>query len=162
MGWKVRHVLNPNLLTVALIGLVFPCIVISSSLGTSVAGSAEAAIVPAPVSMVGQSEMQLKERVLARWQALIKGDFSAAYQFESPAYRVIYNPNQFRYQFGSQVLWRMATIKHIHYDDGAVARVQVDLAFEYPELGKGHERLETNQEINELWFRKENQWWHQQ
>jgi hypothetical protein len=106
-------------------------------------------------------EALLKERVLARWQALIKGDFGAAYQFQTPAYRAIYTPSQFRYQFGNQILWRMASVKSIHYDDPIGARVRVDVAYHYAEPEKGLDALNATQEVNEIWLRKEGQWWHQ-
>lgn len=112
---------------------------------------------------VGETdEAQLKERVLVRWQALVKGDFDAAYQFETPAYRAAYTPSQFRYQFGNQTLWRMANIIDIHYDDPIVARVQVEIAYRYAEPAKGHRMQDMTQQVNETWLRKEEQWWHQQ
>lgn len=116
-----------------------------------------------PASLIGDEagEALLKGRVSARWQALIKGDFEAAYQFETPAYRAIYTPSQFRYQFGNQILWRMASVKSIHYDDPIVARVRVDVAYHYAEPEKGLDALNATQEVNEVWLRKESQWWHQ-
>jgi hypothetical protein len=107
-------------------------------------------------------EALLKERVLARWQALIKGDFDAAYQFETPAYRAVYTPDQFRYQFGNQTLWRMANVMNIHYDDPIVARVQVEVAYRYAEPEKGRGVQSMTHQVSETWLRKEGQWWRQQ
>lgn len=107
-------------------------------------------------------EAHLKERVLARWQALIKGDFEAAYQFETPAYRAIYTPDQFRYQFGNQTLWRMANVVNIHYDNSIVARVQVEVAYRYAQPGMGQAMRDMTQQVNEIWLRKEGEWWRQQ
>ena len=113
--------------------------------------------------MIGEAEeAQLKERVLARWQALIKGDFEAAYQFETPAYRAIYTPSQFRYQFGNQTLWRMANVMNIHYDDPIVARVQVEVAYRYAEPRQGQGMRGMTHQISEVWLHKEERWWHQQ
>ena len=107
-------------------------------------------------------EAQLKERVLARWQALIKGDFDVAYQFETPAYRAIYTLSQFRYQFGNQIFWRMANVMDIHYDNTIVARVHVEVAYRYAEPEKRLEALSDTQGISEIWLKKEGQWWHNQ
>ena len=120
---------------------------------------------PAPPVSSGVSEAdeaQLKERVLARWQALIKGDFDVAYQFETPAYRAIYTPSQFRYQFGNQIFWRMANVMDIHYDNTIVARVHVEVAYRYAEPEKRLEALSDTQGISEIWLKKEGQWWHNQ
>ena len=68
---------------------------------------------PPAVVVAATDEAQLKERVLARWKALIQRDFEAAYPFETPAYRAIYTPRQFLAQQGGQVDWRMANVKDI-------------------------------------------------
>ncbi|MDS4028025.1 MAG: hypothetical protein RKO25_13700 [Candidatus Contendobacter sp.] len=118
---------------------------------------------PQPSLVTEAEETQLKERVLARWQALIRGDFEAAYQFETPAYRAVYTPSQFRYRFGNQIRWRMANITDIHYDDDPiVARVRVEVAYRYANPEKGREMLDMIQGVNEVWLRKEGQWWRQQ
>lgn len=117
---------------------------------------------PASPMVNEADEALLKERVLARWQALIKGDFEAAYQFETPAYRAIFTPSQFRYQFGNQTLWRLANVMNIHYDDPIVARVQVEVAYRYVEPDKSREMLNLTHQVGEIWLRKEGQWWHQQ
>lgn len=117
---------------------------------------------PASPMVTEVDETLLRERVSARWQALIKGDFEAAYQFETPAYRSIYTPSQFRYQFGNQTLWRMANIVNIHYDDPIVARVQVEVTYHYADPGKGQGVQNMTHRVGEVWLRKEGQWWHQQ
>lgn len=107
-------------------------------------------------------QVLLKERVVARWQALIKGDFDVAYQFQTPAYRAVYTPSQFRYQFGNQTLWRMANIMDIHYDAPIVARVQVEVAYQYADAGEGRGVKDMTHRVGETWLRKEEQWWHHQ
>jgi len=106
-------------------------------------------------------EAQLKERVLARWQTLIKRDFEAAYSFETPAYRAIYTPRQFMGQQGGQVDWRAAKVKEIRYDDPMVARVVVEITYRYAEPGESGQIRDSAQEIKETWLRKDGQWWRQ-
>lgn len=120
--------------------------------------------IPQPASSIirAADEAHLKERVLARWQALIKGDFEAAYQFETPVYRAIYTPSQFRYQFGNQTLWRMANVVNIHYDNSIVARVQVEVAYRYADPEMGQDLKNMTHQVSEIWLRKEGQWWRQQ
>ena len=120
---------------------------------------------PAPPASSGVSEAdeaQLKERVLARWQALIKRDFEAAYSFETPAYRAIYTPRQFMGQQGGQVGWRTAKVKEIRYDDPVVARVAVEITYRYAEPGEGGQVFDLNGNVSETWLRQDGQWWRQQ
>lgn len=108
---------------------------------------------------------QLRQRVESRWQALAAGDFEAAYQFGTPGYRAVYTPLQFKYQFGSQIAWRVATVKDIRYDDddANVARVVVSVAYRYDEPEKKDYRaLDGTATLNEVWLRKDEQWWYQQ
>lgn len=134
----------------------------SAQIGQSGSQGVQQPASPASSVVSEADEAQLKERVLARWQALIKGDFDAAYQFETPAYRSIYTPSQFRYQFGNQTLWHMANVMDIHYDDPIMARVRVEVAYRYAEPAKGRGMQNMAQQVNETWLRKEGQWWRQQ
>jgi hypothetical protein len=115
---------------------------------------------PPTVVVSDAEEAQLRTRVLARWEALIKGDFGAAYQFETPAYRTVYTPNQFRVQFSNQTRWIMANIKDIRYDDSSVARVAVEVLYRYIVPDK-NDVAEMNHVLNEIWLRKDDQWWRQ-
>ena len=116
---------------------------------------------PPAVVVAATDEVQLKERVLARWQALIQRDFEAAYPFETPAYRAIYTPRQFLAQQGGQVDWRMANVKDIRYDDPDVARVVVEITYRYAEPGAKGQALNLTQDVKETWLRKDGQWWRQ-
>ena len=40
------------------------------------------------------SEAELRERAEARWAALTKGDFAAAYEYETPGYRDTMTPRR--------------------------------------------------------------------
>jgi len=119
------------------------------------------ALVKPSVAVDATVEAQLKERVLARWQVLIKRDFEAAYSFETPAYRAIYTPRQFMGQQGGQVDWRAAKVKEIRYDDPMVARVVVEITYRYAEPGESGQIRDSAQEIKETWLRKDGQWWRQ-
>lgn len=140
----------------------------SMALALALAGPVAWAADPAPSTPVKPSvtvdaavEAQLKERVLARWQALIKRDFEAAYSFETPAYRVIYTPRQSMGQQGGQVDWRAAKVKEIRYDDPMVAKVAVEITYRHAEAGEGGQVLDLAQEVEETWLRKDGQWWRQ-
>ncbi len=118
---------------------------------------------PSPKVVVSSTdEALLKERVLARWQALIDRNFDAIYQFETPAYRAIYTPSQVRSRNSGQVEWRMVTVKEIDYDDPDVARIQLEVAYRYADSGNEGQSFDLKQTVREIWLRKDGQWWHQQ
>jgi hypothetical protein len=56
----------------------------------------------------------------------------------------------------------MANVISIHYDDAIAARVRVQIAYRYVDPNKGHDLSDMTQEANEVWLRKDGQWWHQQ
>ncbi len=56
----------------------------------------------------------------------------------------------------------MANVKDIRYDDPMVARVRVKVAYRYAEPGRGGETVEMTHEVDEIWLRKEEQWWRQE
>ncbi len=124
--------------------------------------AASAQVPPPKVVVPTADEALLKERVLARWQALIDRNFDAIYQFETPAYRAIYTPSQLRSQNGGQIEWRMVTVKQIDYDDPDVARIQLEVAYRYADPGKEEQAFDMKQTVREIWLRKDGQWWHQQ
>lgn len=126
------------------------------------APATSAQIPPPKVVAPAADEALLKERVLARWRALIDRDFDAAYPFETPAYRAIYTPSQLRSQNSGQIEWRMVTVKQIDYDDPDVARIQLEVAYRYAEPGKENQAFDMMQTVREIWLRKDGQWWHQQ
>ena len=120
-------------------------------------------LVAVPIVGAAVEKEDLRPRVEARWTALIAGDFGKAYEFETPAYRAVYTPPQFKTQFGRQMTWRVANILDIHYDGSDVARVDVEVAYHYaePEV-KDSPVLDMTSVSKEIWLHKEGQWWHQQ
>lgn len=147
-----------------LIGALIGPIVEATEKVSDVPVQSDQSVSPVSAPVEGKDEALLRQRIAERWQALVKGDFEAAYQFETPAYRAIYTPVQFRYQFGNQALWRMASVKEIYYDDPTVARIWVDVDYRYAEPGmkKDNRMLDMTHGIKEVWLYKDGQWWHQQ
>lgn len=127
---------------------------------TAPAATAEA---PAPAVVApAADEALLKERIHARWQALIERNFDAAYQFETPAYRAIYTPSLFRSKTSGSLDWRTITVKKIDYDGPDVARIQLEVAYRYAEPEKEGPVYDMTQTLWETWLRRNGQWWHQE
>lgn len=133
--------------------------VVSSVKGEDVVVKSQAA----PESVASTEDQKadrvaLEERVNARWGALIKGDYAAAYEMELPSYRKANTFEKYRGEFGDAVTWRLAKVAEVSYDGASKAKVSVSVEFT-ARMASG--RPETIQnEIREIWVRRDGQWWH--
>lgn len=100
----------------------------------------------------------VQERANLRWQALIKKDWNAAYQFELPAYRQAHDVSQYMAKFGKTLQW-----KSVKVDDAVInassetADVALTLTFDVVMPGAG--KIETHNEVRERWLKQDNEWW---
>lgn len=103
---------------------------------------------------------QLVERVQSRWQALVEGDFLAAYAYEEPDYRARHDVDAYRRRFGDLVRWHGAEVRRIQYNDEE--SVQVGVVIDrtvFPPFGGQTIRSEGFGWEN--WIRIDGEWWHQ-
>jgi hypothetical protein len=100
----------------------------------------------------------VSERAEARWDALIKRDFEAAYEFQSPAYREVYDHKRFRQNFGNAVAWKAARVVDVSIND-QLAKVVMEITYSVPLPGAGGV-YEGTQKINEKWIMENESWWH--
>lgn len=92
---------------------------------------------------------RIAERAEARWSALIAGDLDAAYQFSSPEYRSVFSLQQFRAKFGTAVVWTLARVKSVKYDELNVAQVLVQVEYQAP---VGLQSVKGVREMTENWL----------
>jgi hypothetical protein len=110
-------------------------------------------------------EEALRERVSARWAALVKRDFAAVYEFQTPAYREVYNMEAFNQQFGAAAKWTKATVEKINLQPSSeesnllTADVVVNIHYSVP-FPSAENPTQTSGFVNERWLRKEGQWWY--
>ncbi|MCB1781959.1 MAG: hypothetical protein KDJ34_18105 [Candidatus Competibacteraceae bacterium] len=101
----------------------------------------------------------LKQRVMARWDALIRRDFEAAYSFTSPSYRALFPLNVFKSKFGNKVAWRRVEVVTIEPKGEDAATVGIDLHVGYHQP-QSEQTLEMKTYIKEPWVRVDGQWWY--
>lgn len=126
----------------------------------TVAPATEPATEPATAEAAPAArQAALKQRVTARWEALIHQDFATAYSFTTPEYRKIYSLRAFRGKFGNKVAWRRVEVINVKLKDDDSAAVKVRIHFEYfpPQATKA---FEMKTEAQESWVRKDGQWWY--
>lgn len=116
-------------------------------------------MVVAADAVTASPEQALRERVQARWDALIQRDFPTAYQFETPAYRDLYTEEDYLRGFGSTVIWEKAAVEQLAVDEEDAASVQVQLQYTIPEYAvRGLPGVTSR--VTERWIQVDGEWWH--
>jgi hypothetical protein len=100
----------------------------------------------------------LRARAEARWQALIAGDFDKAYDFETPAYRKLYNVRQYRARYSKGLRWNQAKIVEIDPRQPEVATVKVEIDYSFPVSDQG--MMDAKGLSTETWLWVDEQWWY--
>jgi len=117
---------------------------------------------PQTDSTTGADQAQralLEQRVIARWDALIKKDFAAAYAFTSPAYRKLYTLNSFKSKFGNKAGWKRVEVVNVDFKGDNAAIVSIILHFVYY-TAQMDKPLDMKTHIQESWVREDGQWWY--
>lgn len=109
-------------------------------------------------SSVAQRAM-LEKRVAARWEALIRRDFAAAYEFTTPAYRKTSSLDAFKRNFGNgKVVWRRVDVVSVDFqgDKAATVGVKIHILYYPPQSVQPVEMATHDQES---WVYEDGQWW---
>ncbi len=101
-------------------------------------------------------EEHVGHRALARWQALIQGDFEKAYSYLSPGYRAVTSLPLYRSHFGEAVRWKEAILKDISCTD-TICDVVLTIHYQYTTRSAGE--YEGERPLKETWVRADNEWW---
>lgn len=102
----------------------------------------------------------VKQRAESRWAAVIKGDYPAAYDYFSPAYRSVVSLQQFQKSRGNDVQGRVVRVDDIQYDSPTVATVLLALTYRTSIAGSGGREVEMARELREQWLYKDGVWWY--
>jgi len=93
----------------------------------------------------------------SRWDALVKGDFEAAYQLMSPASRSIVKLEDFRHKSGI-VAWKAASVRKVECSADDLCTVQVEATYAYKlRIGR---TVENDQVLAETWLNTAGGWWY--
>lgn len=104
-------------------------------------------------------EGRLKERVQARWDAAINGEFTKAYAFETPEFRKANKPEDYAFRLGrASVRWHVASLKELRYDQADQADAVVTLEFSFAIPG-GDALARTSGDFPERWVFLDGDWW---
>jgi len=121
-----------------------------------------AAVLAGCAGMQRSPEDALRERVDARWAALIAGDLQTAYGFLSPGYRSGNDLEAYRTRMRARtVAWKSAEVREVECDEeGLACRVRTRVAFEVPMVAPGVPgKMQSFQVVVENWIRSRNRWY---
>lgn len=105
----------------------------------------------------GNPEEQVRLRATERWQALVRGEFSAAYSYNTPGFKAVVTPDGYRNRFGSALTWLGAEVIRVNCSeaDKCIAFLRIDFK---PVLSrKSGDGLSTH--TDETWLFENGQWW---
>jgi len=101
----------------------------------------------------------LLQRVRARWDAKLKHDYAAIYEFETPEFRADMNADAFARQFGGFAQWHGIDVIRVRYReaDHAVVDMLLDATLTSP-LDDTSFRTKTL--LREHWVKSHDKWYH--
>lgn len=103
-------------------------------------------------------EEALRQRVESRWRQLLKEGAAAAYAFEAPSYRALFDLDYFRKHAAAYPLALHARVKEVTFLNQDAAKVTVAVQSRVPVVGIDIASLESD--IQERWLLREGEWWH--
>ncbi len=91
------------------------------------------------------------QRAQARWDALVKGDYKAAYDFLSPSSRVIWSEKEYVNSLRRN-FWKAAKVEKVVCTNDRSCSAQASIEYEFQ--GK-----RTTTPLAETWILEGSQWW---
>lgn len=107
----------------------------------------------------GSPEAIVKEKSLARWDHLIKGDFEAAYKMTQPAFRALTAADRYRSRFGGAAQWTDAEIISVECEPERCQAV-LNIKAYLPTVIAHKEPVATT--VRETWIKEDGTWWYYQ
>ncbi len=104
----------------------------------------------------GPPEEVVRQRAQARWNALLDGDFSRAYDYMAPSYRALIERKRFPNQFGSGAGWQGAEVVSVTCETDR-CKVVMKVAVRTALRGRSAPPLSTH--FDENWVKEDGQWW---
>ncbi len=104
-----------------------------------------------------EAEQQVRQRAAERWQALVKGEFTRAYSYNTPGYRAVISPDAYRARFGTAISWLGSEIVDLRCPE--TTRCEARLRIDYKPLlsRKFGDKMSTH--VDETWLLEDGQWW---
>jgi len=102
-------------------------------------------------SLAGKPEDRVKARAQARWDALLKGDLKAAYEYFSPGSRAVMDFKGYEASV-TKGFWKAATVDRVTCP--TPQRCEAEETIEYEFKGR-----RTRSPLSETWIEERGEWW---
>jgi hypothetical protein len=100
------------------------------------------------------------ERAQARWDALLEGDYEAAWDYYSPGFRDRVSVTELASELGGRPFrYEGAEIRRVACEDQR-CEVRVAVEFEIPSAPNHLSGFRSRQGIEEIWLFIDDQWWY--
>src|SRR5665647_406543 len=104
----------------------------------------------------GDPEAQVRQRATERWQALVAGQFSRAYSYNTPGFRAVVSPDGYRNRFGSAVTWLGAEVIRVNCPEAKKCEAVLRVDFK-PTLSR-QKAGNISTHVDETWLFEDGQW----
>ena len=101
----------------------------------------------------------IQERAQARWDALLAGDFIAAYQYLSPGYRSTTSATDFEISFRTRRVQYISAEYKSHACEETACTVQMMVGYRVVRPVAGLPEWKSNSLIEERWINSDGKWW---
>jgi hypothetical protein len=106
----------------------------------------------------GTPEEQVTRLAQKRWEALIKRDFNAAYEYLQPGYRAVRSADAYKNSFGSAGQWLSAEVNAATCEpERCTVKVRLVTKNFAPQTMRSLPQITTV--VDETWVRDEGNWW---
>lgn len=99
-------------------------------------------------------EEAVKQRAQARWDALLKGDTTAAYSYLSPGSRAVLKQEDYATSI-RKGFWKSAQVERVVCERAETCEAQLTIEYEF-------QRMRTKTPLRETWIREGSDWWYVQ
>ena len=103
-------------------------------------------------------EEQVRQRATERWQALVAGQFSRAYSYNTSGFRAVVSPDAYRNRFGGAVTWLGAEVIRVDCPEASKCNALVRVDFR-PVLSRKDD-VKLSSHVDETWLLEDRQWWY--
>jgi len=102
----------------------------------------------------------IKSRAQARWDAVLKADYEAAYAFYSPGYRTSHSLKDFENQMRSRrVRWVGANVLEASCE-ADLCTIETQVNYKITKPVPGVPVWKSSEKISERWVRVDGKWWY--
>ncbi len=103
------------------------------------------------------AEQQVRQRATERWQALVKGEFTRAYSYNTPGYRAVVSADTYRSRFGTAVTWLGSEVVTLRCPETTRCEARLRIEFKPLLSSKFGDKIFTH--VDETWLFEDGQWW---